>query len=309
MLPTHEGLSLLDAAKAAGIPFNRQVEPQDEFITLDGLRFHYLDWGNDDKPTVLFLHGRGQQAHSWDFIALALCGAYHVLALDGRGHGDSDWPPDGDYSIEADQRDLNALLDTLGVGPVVLVGHSRGGRDAFVFASSCPEKVMALAIVDVGPESSGEGLGRIRRFRALPDEAESYDDFVRMVHDYTGRPVEQIRGSLKWNVHQLPSGKWTWKYDRVIRDPNHRSTNWPVERMWECLARVQCPTLLVKGERSDVLPMETAERMLQVIPHSTFAIVPGAGHLVAGDNPIGLLRVLRPFVESSLSKHIPLSGV
>ena len=96
-----DGLSLFEAARKAKIPFTKEVIPEDKELTINDLRFHYLDWGNHSKQTVLLLHGGAQQAHSWDFIALSLCDSYHVLSLDARGHGDSQWAPDGDYSIEA----------------------------------------------------------------------------------------------------------------------------------------------------------------------------------------------------------------
>ena len=292
-----EGLSLFEAARAVGVPFSREVEPRDREVSLKGLRLHYLDWGTEGEPPLLFLHGALQQGHSWDFISLALCADYHVLALDARGHGDSQWSPDGDYSLDAHLQDLDGFVEAVGLERFILVGHSMGGRNAYTYASRRPGRVKALVIVDVGPEVGKPGEARIRRFRELPDESGSYEEFVSRVQGYTGRPREQVLGALKYSIRQGPDGRWTWKYDKLLRSPGYRPQSWPVEKIWESLEGIRCPTLIVRGGDSDIFPAETLQRMLQVIPRSTSAVVPKAGHLVAGDNPAGFLEALRAFLD------------
>ena len=102
------GLSLHDAARAQGVTFEREAVPEDRYADANGMRFHYLDWGNEDAPDMLLLHGFAQTCHSWDFVALAFCDRFHVVSLDQRGHGDSDWAEDGDYSPETQQTDIAA---------------------------------------------------------------------------------------------------------------------------------------------------------------------------------------------------------
>ena len=109
------GLTLHEAARGMGVPFTEENEPVDRSLRANGLNFHYLEWGDPAKPTVLLLHGASQQGHSWDFISLALSPDYHVLALDQRGHGDSDWASDGDYTIEAHQGDIDGFVQALGL--------------------------------------------------------------------------------------------------------------------------------------------------------------------------------------------------
>ena len=92
------GLSLHEAARKMGVPFSEENNPSDRTIKANGLNFHYLEWGDSSKPTVVMLHGVSQQAHSWDFVSLALSPEYHVIAVDQRGHGDTDWADDGLYS-------------------------------------------------------------------------------------------------------------------------------------------------------------------------------------------------------------------
>ena len=109
------GLSLHQAARKMGVPFIQENQPTDGSVHANGLNFHYLEWGDPANPTVLMLHGASQQGHSWDFISLGLSSNYHILALDQRGHGDTDWSPDGDYSMDAMQADLDEIVRVLGL--------------------------------------------------------------------------------------------------------------------------------------------------------------------------------------------------
>ena len=260
--------------------------------------FHFLEWGNPNHPTLLLLHGICQQCHSWDFISLALANQYHVIALDARGHGDSQWPPDADYSLDAHQRDLDGVADALGLRNFIVVGHSMGGRNGYVFASRRPDLVRGLVIVDTGPGQVAAGSRRIRNFISLPDQLNSYEEFVARVMEYTGRPAWLVHGSLQHTIREMPDGRWTWKYDRAIRSPDFRPQSWPSEALWRCLEAIQCPTLVVRGANTDVLSPEVFQRMLKVIPRCEGATVEKAGHLVPGDNPSGFLDALKPFLAS-----------
>ena len=214
------GLSLHEAARRMGVPFVDENEPADRFVDANGLRFHYLEWGDSSNPTVLMLHGVSQQAHSWDFISLPLSPDYHVIALDQRGHGDSEWASDGDYTLDAMVGDLDAIVPALGLdgGKFHLMGHSMGGRNSFVWASRHPGSLRSLTIVDTGPETATRGRQRIQRFQQLPDNLDTLDEFADRIQEYTGRTREQVLGALKYSIRQGADGKWTWKYDRVIRE-------------------------------------------------------------------------------------------
>lgn len=290
--------TIYEAARAAGVPFKDEFRPREREFDTGELTLRYLEWGNEDAQPVLLLHGFAQTSHSWDFVSLALAGAYRVLALDTRGHGDSDWAEDRDYSPGAYQRDLDRFVDGLGLAPFALVGSAIGGRNAYTFASRRPESVAALTIVDVAPVTPARGGRRIRRFVSLPDERDSYEDFVQAIHEYQPlRAIGQIRDTLQYNVRETPEGKWTWKYDRVLRDPDSRKPEAPSERGWELLRGIRCPTLLVRGARSDVLTPEIATQMIVAIHDCEFAEVEKAAHIVPGDNPVGFLGALMPWLE------------
>ena len=190
-----EGLSMFDAAREVGVEFVHEMEPTRQEVHANGLTFSYLEWGDPANQTILFLHGALQQAHSWDFISLPLAPDYHVIALDARGHGDTQWAPDGNYSMEAHQADLDGVVEALGLHQFVLVGHSMGGRGSYIYTSRNPDKVKALTIVDTGPETIRVGQNRIQRFRELPDELDSYQEFADRVQEYTHRDRDQVIGS------------------------------------------------------------------------------------------------------------------
>ena len=283
------GLSLYQAARGMGVSFVQENQPTDKTVRANGLNFHYLEWGDPNNPTVLMLHGVSQQAHSWDFVSLALADRFHVLSLDQRGHGDSDWARDGDYSIEAQQADIDAVVEALGLHGFNLMGHSMGGRNSYVWASRHPGALDSLVIVDTGPQGQQTGSRRIQQFQQLPDELDTFDEFAQRVQEYTGRSLEQVLGALKYSIRQRPDGKWSWKYDKVLRTSGARPPGWTPEQLWECVERISCPTLVVRGERSDIFAEETMDRMRQVIPDCATATIAGAGHLVQGDNPAAFL--------------------
>ena len=295
------GLSLHDAARSVGITFTCEWTPNSNFIEANGLKFHYLEWGNPNNPVLFLLHGFAQQAHSWDFVALSFADRYRVIALDQRGHGDSKWAPDGDYSHEIQQEDIGAIVDKLSLDKFILMGLSMGGRNAFTYAANNPGKLKALVIVDSGPENLEKGSENIRNFVEQDDELDSVDDFVARVIKYNPRRDSvQIRGSIINNLKQLPNGKRTWKYDKALRSPGGRNRIMPpefIDRMWCYLESLQCPTLVVKGDRSDVFSGDVANEMHYRIPGSALAVVENAGHLVTGDNPSGFEKAVTNFIK------------
>ena len=281
-----------------GVPFENKAVPQDKFVNANGMRFHYLEWGDPSGPPLMLLHGFAQTCHSWDFVALSLCDRYRVIVLDQRGHGDSDWAPDGDYTPETQQKDIAAIVGELGLGQFKLMGLSMGGRNSFTYTANNPEQVKALVIVDAGPENQRAGTTNIRSFVTQEDELDSVEDFVNRVLKFNPRrSAEQVRGSLLHNLKQLPSGKWTWKYDKILRSPDRRMGGDPemTKRLWGYIESLQCPTMVVRGENSDVIALGTANEMHERIPNVRLVTVEKAGHLVMGDNPSGFLAAVNGF--------------
>ena len=287
------GLSLHEAARRMGVPFTVENEPVDGFVKVNGINLHYLEWGNTNRPTILMLHGISQQAHSWDFISLPLSVDYRVIALDQRGHGDSDWSPNGNYSTDIYVGDIEGFVGAMGLENFHLMGHSMGGRNSLAWASGRPGILKSLTIVDTGPETQRRGQNRIQQFRELPDELDTLDEFASRVMEYTGRNREQTMGALKYSIRQRQDGKWTWKYDKAMRVSGFRAPTWTPEQLWDGWRKIDCPALVVRGVRSDIFADETMVRMAEEHPDCTTVTVENAGHLVQGDNPPDFLAAVQ----------------
>jgi pimeloyl-ACP methyl ester carboxylesterase len=269
---------------------------RDELAAVGALRLHYLDWGTDGLAPLVCLHGITQTAHSWDEVAPVLARHHHVRALDQRGHGDSAWAPDGDYRIETQCQDVALFLEQVVAQPAILVALSMGGLSAMSVASRRPELVRALVVVDIAPEVQRRGVDHIRSFVQANDELDTFEEFVTRAHAFNPRrSVENIRDRLRHNLKQLPNGRWTWKYDPILRDPT-RLGGAPTD-VWERVRAIRCPMLVVRGGESDILAPEAAERLAQAT-HAEVRTVPGAGHSVMGDNPAGFLAAVEPFLTS-----------
>ena len=295
-MPLHE------AAREAGVQFHENTVPQSNFIEANGLKFHYLEWGDRTNQPIMMLHGMGQTAHSWDFAALALCDRFYVVALDQRGHGDSDWDADTNYSLDAYQSDLVSVLTALGLDNIVMMGLSMGGRNAFTYAADHPCQVSGLIVVDSAPKLEYTGTDTIRQFVEDMDILDTFEEFVVKTKRYNPRRSDrQIRGSLAHNLKELPDGRWTWKYDRFFRSADFRPWATPdiIDHMWQKVEQVQCPTLVVRGAESTVLSQETAEKMAERLPHGRLNVVPHSGHSVPGDNPTDFHQAVNTFLADN----------
>jgi pimeloyl-ACP methyl ester carboxylesterase len=266
-------------------------------VTVNGLRLHYLDWGNSQLPALIFLHGFAQQAHSWDFAALALRHLFHCVSLDLRGHGDSDWSPRAEYGLDYYVSDVEALVRALACDRPVVCGLSMGGRTAYAYAGRDPEGVRALIVAEAAPESHPAGRRAVSVFTAGPAEFDTFEAIVARTLAYNPRRTpEQVRGSLRHSVRQRPDGKWAWKWDPAVRQSRTASSYDP-EAQWAALSRVRCPTLFVLGAQSEMVAPETLRRMVASVPGSTAETVENAGHLVAGDNPAGFDAAVKRFFD------------
>ena len=272
----------------------------DGHVHANGLKFHYLEWGSAEKPPLVLLHGVGQTCHTWDLFAAAMAPYFHVMAFDQRGHGDTDWAADKDYSRKTMVSDVLAFTRALGLDRFFLTGMSMGGANSLSFTANHPERVEALVVVDIGPRVETKGVQHIRDFMTTYREFNSLEEAAQVIHRYNPRrSLEVIRQfTVVYNLKQLPEGKWTWKYDPYFSD-GHRRVD--VKQMQTELtaevAKIRCPTLVVKGGESDVFSLDGARSLQEAIPDSEFALVPGAGHSVMGDNPPGFEAAVRAFYQ------------
>ncbi len=273
---------------------------QERTIEARGLRLVCQDWGPPDAPPVLALHGFGVSGHMFDEFGQRAGGRIRLIALDQRGHGDSDWAGDGDYTREAFAHDAEAVREALGLERFVLMGHSMGGLNAVEYASRHPDRVDAVVLVDVGPEAAKEGVENIMRFTRGPDELE-FDEFVRNAMRFnTRRSEENIRERMRHRLRPLENGKWTWKFDRRFREGDgavRTGGETGGDELWRRFRELAPPVLLVRGAESDILSDEVARRAVAEMRRARLAVVPGAGHSVPGDNPDGFTRAVLAFLD------------
>ena len=299
MNPAKEMEHLRLAAEISGVDAEI-VLPTSQHAVVAGFRLHYLDWGTHGHQPIVFLHGVALNAHTWDVVCLAMRPQYHCLALDQRGHGDSEWAPDADYSPEAHLRDVEGFADHLGLDQFVLVGHSMGGLNALVYATNHSDRLAALAIVDIGPGMRSGGAQRIRDFVAETAELDSLEDAVQKALAFNPRRDPRLlRHSLQYNLRELPSGKWARKHDlRMWKQGELRERQRArMREYFKDAHRIKCPTLIVRGASSDVFLDEDAEKFAQTFPKGRYVSIEGAGHTVQGDNPRALSQALAQFLD------------
>ncbi len=273
----------------------------DGFVDLEGRRFHYTEWGPPAAPTVVLLHGVTGHARTWDDEARALGRDRHVIALDQRGHGDSDPAPDGDYTLPALVGDITAFADAQRLARFELVGLSLGGRVAIAYAAAHPARVGRLVVIDIGPDVAPAGRARVGAAMAhAPERFETVADAFALVRAANPRSSEaRLRERVRHGLRPLPGGGFTWKYDRALREAVREGRWRDTVDLWPLWASLRCPTLLVRGAESDVLSVETAQRMIDTQPLARLVEVEGAGHPVPGDRPAEFLATLREFLGLS----------
>ena len=296
-----EFASLLASAADLGIPPARPARSLSRNTVLNHLRLHFLEWGEPAAPPLLLLHGVNQSAHSWDLVSLQLADRYHVYALDQRGHGDSEWAHNADYSSAALAADALALIRQEGMERPLLLGHSLGGRVALTLAVAEPSLPRALVIVDTGPHLAAEGVRMIRRFMERNLEFDSIAQFIDRVVGYDPfRSRAHMERTARYNLIHRADGKYVSKSDRLLHDPDFRARQerrappFPAERMGE----IPCPVLVVRGEESKVLEATAAQAFVAQLPQGSLVTVPRCGHNVASQNTSAFLAAIRPFLDS-----------
>lgn len=268
---------------------------QDKFITLNGLKFHYRDWGANDAPVLIALHGVTSTAYAWDITARALSDRYRVLALDQRGHGETEWAKE--YSMASGIADVEAFARELGLKKFVLVGHSMGGRIAYYYAPRHLDQIERLVIVDIGPEISPVFVKRLQAAMVANDIFNNPEEAFQVLRAANPRPSDdELRERTNRNLMQLADGKWTWRYDRGLRNGERPLERLDAESQWAILSQITCPTLLVRGAETDLLERSSAERIVRTIPNCKFVEIPKAGHSVPLDNPKDFIAALREFL-------------
>lgn len=260
------------------------------FLTDDGLTLVGEAFGDPEAPPVLLQHGGGQTRHSWRGTARALAErGFHALAIDLRGHGESDWAPDGDYSFGRYARDTLAVTRALGRRPAV-VGASLGGLAALLAAASGEgPRFAALVLVDITPRMDERGALAVLSFmrERVEEGFASLEEAAEAIARYLPhRPRPRDLSGLRKNLRRGADGRWRWHWDPAFvrdRGPETPGREDQLEGLDAAARSLRIPTLLVRGRMSELVSEEAARAFLQTVPHAEYEDVSGAGHMVAGD--------------------------
>ena len=268
-----------------------------------GLKIAADVWGSDNKKLVILLHGGGQTRHAWGETGKKLAEAgYHSVALDLRGHGDSEWHSDADYTIKAYKEDLVSIIKEINK-PASLIGASLGGMASLLLAGDEVNSNLctALIMVDIGIYPDPAGSDRIVSFM-LSGEAgfESLEDVAKSISDYLPhrQKPKDLQG-LKKNLRLKEDGKYYWHWDPrfIRRRPGLRDKGY-FDLQLKAAQKVVVPTLLMRGALSDVVTMEDVEYFLSVIGHAKFVEIEKAAHMIAGDRNDGFAEEAIKFLRS-----------
>jgi len=287
--------ALAASTAAARSSVASQAPSTDRYVTVNGLRLHYLDHGSPTGPAMILVHGIARHAHTFDHIAPEFARDHHVIALDMRGHGDSAWSPEGAYLVEDHVKDLESVIRELGLRRVTLLGNSTGGRVVQVYAGLHPDMVERLIVEDVGPERPRNiADGFARRVQQEANGWTSEDDLVsQLVMQNPRTPERLLRTYAHFGTMRRPDGRLVWK-----RDPN-LVKGFVETELWQYVGKITSPTLYVIGGASPIVPAETLARLKQTLPNCEIVTMPGLGHYPSDEDTAGFLTIVNRFLQRS----------
>ena len=253
-----------------------------------------------ERPPVLLMHGGGQTRHSWSGTAGQLAARGHeAWTMDLRGHGDSDWATDGDYTTNAMVDDLDAVCAEIG-RPPVLVGASMGGMVGLVSEGSLrPGRLRALVLVDIATQLEAAGVERIVGFMsAAPDGFATLEEAADAIASYRpNRPRPSNLEGLRKNLRRGEDGRWRWHWDPAFLSGKSRDGRSDVDTLGDAARNLTVPTLLVRGRMSDMLSLQGVTTFREQCPHAHFVDIAEAGHMVVGDRNDAFTTAVIDFVD------------
>lgn len=274
----------------------------DQFITLNGLRLHYIEYGGPESPTLIMLHGLRGYARSWHSVASTLDDRYHIIALDQRGRGESEWDPQQRYFAESYVSDLEQLVAQLDLRQVVLMGHSMGGVNAILYAARHPDQVHAIVLEEAGPSGKrpvpAPGWGRATA-ESTPDSFATWDAARQFsLKQRPARTPEDLEGRIHGSLKEGADGTIRWKADLEGIERARAAEKKSAPDLWEPVRAVQFPALVLRGEHTDMLSREIGEGMVAANPHFRLLEIANAGHFVHEDNPDDFNAEVNSFLNS-----------
>ena len=270
---------------------------------MSGLQCHKRLWWEihePDAPELVLLHGGGQNAHTWDTVALAL--GRPLVAIDLPGHGHSDGGREGSLGVRDNAADVAVAIRALAPDAKAVVGMSLGGLTTIALAAHAPELVRKVVLVDVVPSMRRDRASMIGEFLNGPESFPDFDEILARTVKYNPtRSVSSLRRGILHNAEQREDGSWVWRHQRFRRqEPTDESgtvTQPDFEGLWADVAGIRVPLLLCRGMRdSSVLGDEDEAELLRRLPGARVEHFQEAGHSIQGDMPVELARSIEAFV-------------
>ena len=280
--------------------------PESRFYESQGLRLHYADWGNEDAPPLILIHGGRDHCRSWDAIAQALQPHFHVLAPDLRGHGDSDWTKGGSYALTEYLYDLTRLVKSVAGRELTIIGHSMGGMVGLIYSGSFPDKVSTLVVLDgvtVFPDAKRlpaheritKWVGQLDNLHdRTPRRYRTIEEAAAQMQTHNKRLSPELALHLAtYGVRQNGDDTYSWKFDPYQRAMAPQRLG-PEDHiaLW---SRITCPTLLLHAEES-FLGGSKAAGLAGYFQRARFETISGAGHWLQHDKPDEVLSSIRNFL-------------
>jgi len=276
-----------------------KMMPKDAYLDIKGLRLHYLDWGKSGKQPMMLLHGFMAHAHAWDEFVSGFRDRYHIIALDQRGHGDSQWSEDEAYSLDDHFSDIAYFIEVLDLKGFILVGHSMGGRNALFYTACHPQNVQKLVLVDARPADNVKASARLKHdLLHLPLQAGSLDEIAQAIRTlYPSLSIDICHDLASHGYkEEVLGGPFVPKYDARMGFHSDQM-GCITEDLWPFMKNVACPTLIVRGEESPFLSREDAQKMSVIIPKAEWVEIAQATHMPVQENPVVFKRVISDFLN------------
>lgn len=277
------------------------IQPAEDVVKVNGLRIHYFEWkGAGARPLVL-MHGLRDYAYYWQDCANRLLDEFHIFAPDQRGHGESESAPGG-YLVWALASDLAKFVDAVGLERFDLVGLSLGSRASMAYARENSLRLKRLALCDMGPQMAKAGAVGLKddmtsKAGRSPSSFTLAQALIFYSEQWPSLDDVSLRRLIQNSLVQGDDGLYSNRYDRRLADITTKAAIPEIDFLWDCLARVHCPTLVMRGEHSPILDNEIAGRMVRSLPDGHLHVFRDTGHSLPRLQPETFATVLRAFLD------------
>jgi esterase len=278
---------------------------KDGYLNVNGLRLHYINWGMGGHKTMLLLHGFMAHAHTWDEFALNFRNRYHIIALDQRGHGESQWSKNGFYTIDDHLSDIAKIIKILKLRNLIIIGHSMGGRNALFYTACYPENVERLVLIDARLWSNLRNSKALRhQLINLPLQTFSLSEVEQAIQNlYPCLSTKTCKHLAYYGYKKIKDRKFVPKFD-VRMSLQSNLLDYIAEDLRPFLTNVACPTLVIRGKESLFLSRADARKICSIIPNAKFREIPMATHMPVQENPKVFKKVILDFLDVKNPKRI-----